>query len=545
LFLLLGALLGGCTSAVRDAGTTEAIYSAHELPTTSSDGAPPSAVSDALLPPIQFQLPGPDGRAQGTQRFDIKVRNVNARDFFLGLVEDTPYSMAVDPQIAGSISLDLKNVSVAEVMDVVRTVHGYDYQMRGQIIQVFPNTLHTRIFEVDYLSVKRSGTSLTTSRTGQTSSNSSSGGTSNQQRDSQQSSSITTQSDVDFWTELKETLVSLVGQGEGRNISVHPHTGMVMVQAMPNELRVVEQYLRSSQLTLKRQVILEARILEVALSDRFQSGINWAALGESSSGNSSVLGAQIGGNSIFQQGTASTAGGVGVLDPSMALGEVGRAFGGMFSLAINTADFTAFIELLKTQGDVQVLSSPRVSTVNNQKAVIKVGSDEYYVTGIDTDMNNVGGTGSTNVSVNLESFFSGVALDVTPQISEAGDIVLHIHPAVSDVNEQTKTITTTMGTLSLPLAVSNIRESDTVIRAATGQVVVIGGLMQNTTQDQHSSVPILGDIPLLGQLFRHTRQVTRKSELVILLKPTVVDEYGQVWQDELSRSSNSIRRMGM
>lgn len=544
LFLLLGALLGGCTSAVRDAGTAEAIHSAHELPTASRDGAPPSVVSDALLPPIQFQLPGLDSRVQGSQRFDIKVRNVNARDFFLGLVEDTPYSMAIDPQLAGSISLDLKNVSVAEVMDVVRTVHGYDYQMRGQIIQVFPNTLHTRIFEVDYLSVKRSGTSLTTSRTGQTSGNSGTGG-STQQRDSQQSSSITTQSDVDFWSELKETLVSLVGQSEGRNVAVHPHTGMVMVRAMPGELRVVEQYLRSSQLTLKRQVILEARIIEVALSDRFQSGINWAALGESSSGNRSVLGAQIGGNSIFQQGTASTAGGTGVLDPSMALGEVGRAFGGMFSLAINTADFTAFIELLKTQGDVQVLSSPRVSTVNNQKAVIKVGSDEFYVTGIDTDMSNIAGTGSTNVSVNLESFFSGVALDVTPQISEAGDIVLHIHPAVSDVNEQTKTITTTMGTLSLPLAVSNIRESDTVIRAANGQVVVIGGLMQNTTQDQQSSVPILGSIPLLGQLFRHTKQVTRKSELVILLKPTVVDEYGQVWQDELSRSSNSIRRMGM
>ena len=550
---LLGAgLLAGCAGTVRDPGTGLAIDAAYELPAERSmaPGNPPSAVSDALLPPIQLQLPGVDSRIKTEQRFDIKVRNIEARDFFLSLVEDTPYSMAIDPQINGRLSLDLKNVTIAEVMDVVRTVHGYDYQIAGQVIKVFPNTIHTRLFEVDYLAVKRSGMSLTTSRssqiTGSSGSGSSNTGSTGQSRDNQHSSSITTQSDVDFWTELRSTLQDLVGQGEGRNVAVQPHTGMVVVRALPSEMRVVEQYLRQSQLTLKRQVILEARILEVALDDRFQTGINWAALNQS--GSRSILGSQVGGGSILNGGVASTSGNAGILDPSGPVNIIGSAtsaFGGMFSLAVNTADFSAFIELLKTQGDVQVLSSPRVSTVNNQKAVIKVGSDEFYVTGIDTDINNVGGTGSTNVSVNLEAFFSGVALDVTPQISEQGDIVLHIHPSVSDVTEQTKTVITTMGTLTLPLAASNVRESDTVIRAANGQVVVIGGLMQNITQDENSSVPLLGDIPLLGHLFRHTKQVTRKSELVILLKPTVVDEYGQVWQDELGRSSNTIRSMGM
>ncbi|MCK5640440.1 MAG: pilus (MSHA type) biogenesis protein MshL, partial [Gammaproteobacteria bacterium] len=200
-----------------------------------------------------------------------------------------------------------------------------------------------------------------------------------------------------------------------------------------------------------------------------------------------------------------------------------------------------FIDLLKTQGDVQVLSSPRVSTVNNQKAVIKVGFDEFFVTGIETDVS--GTTGNTNVSAELTPFFSGVALDVTPQISEDGQIVLHVHPSVSEVNEQVKNITTTVGNLSLPLAASTIRESDSIIRAANGQVVVIGGLMQNSTRDEQSSVPILGSIPVLGALFRHKKKIKYKSELVILLKPVIVDESGQQWSDELKRSSSVFKNM--
>lgn len=317
---------------------------------------------------------------------------------------------------------------------------------------------------------------------------------------------------------------------------------MVMVRAEPSEMRIIEEYLEASQSILHRQVILEARILEVTLSDGFQTGINWAALQTSNGDTLNVN--QVGGGSAFSgTGYASTQGNSGLLNPagpSPIIGSFTEAFGGVFSAAINTSDFTAFIELLKTQGDVQVLSSPRVSTVNNQKAVIKVGNDEFFVTNIETQDNTTTAGGTTQVSVELDPFFSGVALDVIPQISEQGDIVLHVHPAVSEVREQTKTVSTTMGTLSMPLAASNIRESDTVIRAANGQVVVIGGLMQNTTEDEQAGIPILGDIPLLGGLFRHTKKAMRKSELVILLKPTVIDADGRVWRQQLQRSSRTI-----
>jgi MSHA biogenesis protein MshL len=506
--------------------------------------APPSEVSEALLPPVQVQLPGIKPGAQIEQRFDVKVRHARARDFFLSLVDNTPYNMIVHHDVSGYISLDLKNVTVPEVLDVVRSVNGYDYKIKGANIQVFPNTMHTRIYQVNYLAMQRTGQSVITSKTGQITM-SDSAGNGNQSNgngtSSSNSSSISTKTDADFWKELKSSLETLIGTDNGRRVIVNQQTGIVMVRAMPSELSVVEEYLDNSQAIAQRQVILEARILEVILADGFQSGINWASLQDDS------ITALTGGGSIFNgSGYSSLSGSNGLLNinnAGTAINNSADAFGGVFSFALSTPDFSAFIELLKNQGDVQVLSSPRVSTVNNQKAVIKVGSDEFYVTSLDTDTTTTAGTGTTNLSVELDPFFSGVALDVTPQISADGNIVLHIHPAVSEVSEQTKTVATTLGTLTLPLAASNIRESDTIIRAANGQVVVIGGLMQNASQDETSSVPLLGDIPLLGALFRHTKKSTRKSELVILLKPTVVDQNGNVWQHERARSSGALRGM--
>ncbi len=547
------ATLGGCSGfMMRDSNIGNEMQDAFEVKPDSvgTTTAPPAEVSAALLPQVQVQLPGIDTNADIEQRFDVKVRRVNARDFFLSLVENTPYNMVVHPNVKGYITLDLKNVSVPEVLNVVRSVNGFDYKISGHNVQVYPNTIHTRIFMVDYLAMKRAGKSLITSKTGQISTSGgggSSGGDSGSSSSGggENSSVINTTTDADFWAELKSSLETIVGSEKGNKVAINPQTGMVMVRAMPDEMRVVEEFLQSTQSVATRQVILEARILEVLLSDGFQSGINWAGL--ATSNTDTLLVGQTGGGTIFGgSGVSGIYGNTGDLNPSdygAVNGTNTSAFGGVFSLALSTTDFNAFIELLKTQGDVQVLSSPRVSTVNNQKAVIKVGSDEFYVTNIESNTNTTTTTSGPTVSVELEPFFSGVALDVTPQISSQGDIVLHVHPSVSEVSEQTKTVVTSDATLTMPLAASNIRESDTVIRAANGQVVVIGGLMQNTTKDSVASVPILGDIPLLGALFRHTKKVTQKSELVILLKPTVVDAKGEVWQQELKRSSGSIRDM--
>ena len=515
---------------------------------TAEQSASEDEVASALLPDINLSAPGA-GSIDVEPRFDIKVNRSNVRQFFMGLVEDSSYNMILHPKVKGRITLDLKNVNVAEVMEVVRDVYGYDFERTMTGYSVFPNSMRTRIFSINYLNVNRSGGSKMSVNSGQVtesargSSYGSSTGTSNNSNTTGKSSSgsnIRTESKSDFWSELKESLVALIGNKKGRNVVVSPQSGMVVVRAMPHELRAIEKYINKTQSFVQRQVIIKAKILEVELNDRFQTGINWAAL--SASGSNRTLAGQIGGGSIFGgSGVTGIAGNTGTLDPSalsQVTGTATSAFGGMFSLALNAgSNFSAFIELLKTQGDVQVLSSPQVSTVNNQKAVIKVGKDEFFITDVRSNTSTSTAVSSTQSNVQLTPFFSGVALDVIPQISESGDIILHVHPTVSTVTEKTKNISTSSSiTLSVPLAVSSIRESDSIVRAKSGQVVIIGGLMQNSVSQNVSKVPLLGDIPLIGGLFRHTQEITKKSELVILLKPIVINS-----DQQMSRQVNQMK----
>ena len=396
-----------------------------------SAGAPPAVVSDALVPPLRLE-PAPKSAAQ---RFDVSVTEMPAREFLLGLVADTDINLALDPGLSGTITLTLKNVTITEVLAALRDVYGYAYEKTGYGWHVHNAGLQSRIFAVDYPMVRRSGQSQTRVSSGQVSERVT-GNDSNEIRTESEDVSgsiISTASQSDFWVELEAGLWAILGRNEGRSVVSSPNSGIVVVRAMPAELREVERFLGRAQASLGRQVILEAKILEVTLDDGFQSGINWALLREN--GANSGIFAQTGGGTSLLDGLSEIAGNVGDLDPSpgprLPSGTDTSAFGGVFSTALDLEDFTAFIELLETQGSVRTLSSPRVATVNNQKAVIKVGSDEFFVTDISTTT-VTSTTTTTTPDITLTPFFSGIALDVTPQISEAR----RDHPAHPPLDQQ-------------------------------------------------------------------------------------------------------------
>ena len=519
----------------------------------------PEEVSRALLPPLPSTFPAP-----AEHRFDVDVHDLDARSFFMGLLRDTSENIVLHPEVAGTLSLALRNVTVAEVLEAVRDVYGFDIRRVGSGWQVFPATMQSRTFVVNYLNFNREGSSETRVSSGQLDNESSRGeSTTESSRSAAPSSRIQTSSRSDFWTELEASLRLIVGldapmyagesgtengtdairRGEQRRaVIVNPHTGLVMVRAMPAELRDVERFLEHTQSTVTRQVVLEAKILEIELADGFQSGVNWTALAHGSDGG--LLTGQGAGVTPFREsGSAST-----IVDlvreterfnpfsPESGLDRT--AFGGMFSAALQLRDFGAFIELLQTQGDVQVLSSPRIATVNNQKAVIKVGSDEFFVTRV-SSTTTTGTTTTTSPEVELTPFFSGIALDVTPQVSPDGDVILHVKPSVSEVIDQTKQLTVFGQQQTLPLAFSSMREADSVVRAANGQIVVIGGLMQDFQRDRNAAVPVLGDLPIVGNLFQHRQRSRRKTELVILLRPVVIDEARQ-WNDVLRPAAERL-----
>ncbi|GAB4512071.1 MAG: pilus (MSHA type) biogenesis protein MshL [Sulfuricaulis sp.] len=503
----------------------------------------PKDVSSALLPPIEITLPQ-GGTVPLEPRFDLTVNNAPARQVFMGLVEGTPYSMILHPDVSGTISLNLKEATVPEALSVVRQVYGYEYRREGNRFFILGSDMQTRMFPVNYLNLSRKGMSDTRVSASGLSTTGSTAGTTGSTATSGQGSSgvqIQTQTQADFWKDLTTALVAIVGAEGGRKVIVNPQSGVVVVRAMPDELRMVEEYLGVTQTSMNRQVILEAKIVEVQLKDGFQSGINWAGIANKN-GRTYTLGQVGGGSSLGSTGLSSISGNTGNLNPttgtfSAISGTNSSAFGGVFSLAVQSNNFAAFFELLKTQGDLNVLSSPRVSTMNNQKAVIKVGTDSYFVTKQDTTA-STSATGNPTVSTELSPFFSGIALDVTPQIDEAGNINLHIHPSVSEVSEKQITVASSQ---TISTALSSVQESDNIVRATSGQIIVIGGLMKEASTDDNASVPILGDIPLIGNLFKHKKVTRIKRELVILLKPTVIN-VGQDWNDAAGESQDRIRK---
>lgn len=549
---LLAALLAGCQSNPYswDASVEKKIDESMARDAKAAKGTVPADVSQELLPP--FDAGQPAGRAVSLEpRFDLSVNNAPARQVFMGLVEGTPYSMVVNNDVAGNVTLNLKNATVPEAMLVLRSVYGYEFRRDGNNYMVLGRGMQSRIFPVNYLNFERRGLSQTRVSSGelsQSAGSTTSGGSStgaNQpvikpSTPAGASVRVETDSKADFWKDLRESLMAIIGTANGRMVVVNPQAGIVVVRAMPDELNMVESFLGTTHATVNRQVILEAKVLEVELKDGYQTGINWAALGANSTFG------MVGGGTIFGgNGVSEIAGNAGNLNPgayTAISGTNASAFGGVFSAAIKTADFAAFLELLKTQGNVHVLSSPRVSTVNNQKAVIKVGGDEFFVTGATGGTAATTTTSGTAPTVILTPFFTGISLDVTPQIDVDSNIILHIHPTVSEVTQRDKTFKIADQDFSLPLASSSIQESDNIVRAANGQIIVIGGLMKEGSTDQDASIPFFGDIPILGNAFKHKRVTRIKRELVIMLKPTVVDT-SQVWESSIQDSQGRIQKL--
>jgi len=497
--------------------------------------------------------------ADAEPRFNIAVVNAPAKSFFLALVRNTPYNMVVQSDVSGEISLDLKQVTVPEVLDMTRELYGYDYRKLAAGYLVLPAALQTRMFYVNYVDLERTGSSRTRVTSGQSASNSggqngqnggansggqngnyspadtqggqtptgSSGNGNRAAGGSQTGSVIDTRYKVNFWQELERSLQELLPKDAVHSVVVNAQSGVIAVRAMPNELNDVGKFLAKIQSTAGRQVILEAKIIEVDLNDDYQAGVNWSAL--LSNGSQQYLIGQQSPSTFDANLLAPTGPTVTVAPGNPIPGLVSNTLGGAFTLGAQARDFAAYVNLLQVQGNTRVLSSPRVSTLNNQKAVIKSGSDQFFVTNVTS--NTVTSTAaSTSNSIELTSFFSGVALDVTPQIDDDGSVILHIHPTVSAVTSHNLSVTYGGQTDTLPLALSQIRESDSVIKARSGQVVVIGGLMTTHDSKVNYQTPGLGSIPLLGNLFKSKQTMRSKTELVILLKPIVVGDDNEAWK---------------
>ena len=507
------------------------------------------------------------------------------------------------------MTVNLKDVTVFETLDAIRELYGYEYTVDGSRIYVQPPELKTSLYQVNYILGQRRGvsdlqviggasagsssgsSSGTGGSTGGSSATSGSGSTGGSYS-SIQASALSTVSKSDVWGEMEDAIrtvlgcqiaksqsktggtstsssggstradVSFVGEiqageqlhgvdgcSDGRAMTVNQTSGTVLVRGMPKELRLIENLLRSMQINIERQVIIEAKIIDVELNSDSQQGINWAGF------NQGWHRASVGANTSSIDGTKGAAAGsvnagtsLGALLGTQVLGAASpNAFSSGLGVALQFTNFSALINYLQTQGQVHVLSSPRIATLNNQKAVLKVGSEESFVTNASGGQITAGTGGSpatvSNPTITYQPFFSGISLDVTPQIDDADRITLHVHSMVNSIAVKDKlAIISASGDRSLPFAVNSMSETDSVVKTKDGQVVVIGGLMTESGTDNRSKVPMLGDIPGAGAFFSNGGQKTVKRELVILLKPTVV-KGDNTWTNDITATQGRMQRM--
>ncbi len=369
---------------------------------------------------------------------------------------------------------------------------------------------------------------------------------------------IQTSTSTDFWSDLETAISNLIGvesqsnnsnssaglsgglfggisnagarnqanlTDDGKSVLVQPLTGIVIVTAYPHELERVEQFIEAAQESLRREVIIQVQFLEVILNKGFQYALDFNTFGRQAND-------PVSGSGSFD-GTAD-----GLLGSNNEqAGEFISADGGIegiansFQFSTNFTDFDSVFRILQTRGTTQVLSSPQLRVLNNQKAVFQDGDQEFFQTQADTTTVAAGDNTTTSANNNLQQFFSGISMDITPQISANGEITLHVHPVISAVDEQSKSIAGQI----VPLARTSTRELDSVIKAQNGRIVVLGGLAFERSVNDTAGIPGVSRIPVVGDALEQRQTQTVKSEFIILLKPIIADAEGD---REVLRQSN-------
>jgi len=515
---LLVTFLGGCSLHNPDKGTNSLKMShllVHAVKNNTNYRIHRSLlispkIVNALMPEISVKVPSHESTAH---HFDLHVNDATAQSFFISLAKDTHYTIMVSPKVKGKITLDMKQVTIDQVMQAVESIYGYHCEPTSYGYNIYPPHLETQVFHISYLNINRSGKSETAISSGQITSNMGPASSDKAEGNSgygktARASVVRTEITTNFWGELKDTLSTIVGIGKPvsnasgvkvpndvRSVIINPQAGLVLVKAYPTQLKQAALYLKQVQSIMNRQVIIEAKILEVTLNAGYQSGIDWKVLG------------------VRQDGTT-------------LLNQALQSFSNIFTINLSAgSSFNTLINLMQSQGRINVISSPRISTINNQKAVIKVGVDRFYVTDVSTTTDSTSGNSQiVGEDVTLTPFFSGVALDVTPEIDRDNEITLHLHPLISTVTENNLTFTLNNSNNSLPSAQSSVRESDSIVRVKNNQIVVIGGLMLNRSDTKKGTLPVVSRVPGIGWFFKNHEKTATRSEIVILLRPILVNK---------------------
>ncbi|GAB6043739.1 type II and III secretion system protein [Endothiovibrio diazotrophicus] len=495
--LVMALAAGGC------AGTGARPVPAS--PPAVAQAAPPPArlappASEPSPAPLPDPLPPPADGAAPLARYSVAVEGVAVRELLFALARDAHLNLDLHPAVEGTVTLTAEEQTLPRILDRIARQLDLRYRLDGEDLVLEPDTPFVRHYRVDHLNMSRSAegsvgvaTRIATTGSGTPSARGASGG------DNNSTTALTDRSDNRFWERLGEGLRALVG--EGGEIYLHPEGGVVTVRASAARQREVAALLDALDAGVGRQVLIEATVVEVELSDDYQAGVDWQRLGGDS-------GASLG------------------LEQSLTAGRLGAA--PLFSAALDLGralDLTATLRLLERFGRLRVLSRPRLTVMNNQTALLKVVDNRvYFTTEVEEEANDQGITVRRSYRTTVHTVPVGLVMSVTPQIGEDRTVTLNIRPTLSRILRFVPDPSPPLAEAGVTSLVPEVqvRELELVLKVASGRVAVLGGLMRESLERGRDGVPGLHSLPLIGDLFAYRADHRSKSELVILLRPLVV-----------------------
>ncbi len=537
---------------------------------------PKPVKTSPVLPP-----PKPIKKAQ---TYSVVVNEVPVKEILFALARESNINVDIDPSIQGRATLNAVDQTLPAILERLSRQVDLTYRMEGNVLVVSPDQPVLRTYKIDYVNMNRDtegfiGSATEIANTGRAASttgtsSSSSGNVNNSSR-----TSVISNTENHLWESLvqnikdllaetdKEIIVSRYGTvaesnavqenadsgaantqqdkqqqlDEQRtefktllaaNVIANPETGVISVRATNRQHQKVQEFIDEVMGSAKKQVLVEATIVEVTLNDGYQAGIDWSRLGNSPTSSgftfsqelkpSNTLNPEF--NNNFTPGNINT----------RAKSDNGGIVVGYFNPLSSLGNIAASINLLKQFGDTKVLSSPKLMVLNNQTAVLKVVDNLVYFT-VEAQQSTVGGTVGgvlSTITTTPNTVAVGVVMSVTPQIDSSGDVNINVRPTVSSVidfrNDPNPNLTTPS-----QIPVIRVREMESILRIRSGNTAVLGGLMQDEIQRNTQAVPGLSDLPGVGNVFKGRNDSNSKTELVVFLRPTVISN-ASLESDELS-----------
>ncbi len=493
-------------------------------PPVISDGHITSEQSDKINIPLPVTtvpvLPRP-GKREKLETYTVVVNQVPIRELLFSMARDADLNLDIGDDISGKITMNAIDQTLPKILERIESQAAITYFVEGDTLKVTADKPYLNTYNIDYLNIQRSsgGTVSVSTEIGATSTGVKDGGSSGGGGDNKAHSAIENESINEFWTTITLNIGGLLGEElkpgsgsrviTGNNIIVNRESGVIAVRATSKQHKIIQKFIDQVVGNVQRQVLIEATIAEVRLSDLYQAGIDWSIVSETATvggqtvvtkgGVQDVIGGNLGSSPFFQLATAGS---------------------------INGNPLNITLKALETFGDVKVLSSPKVMALNNQTAILKVVDNEVY---FNIDVNVTPSTPTTNSLTTIDTTVNtvpvGFVMAVTPYIDDENVVTLNVRPTISRIIrfvDDPNPLLADAGVVS-QIPVIQVREIETMLKINDRETAVIGGLMQDEINKDNRGVPILSSIPLLGALFSYTSEEYIKSELVIFIRPVVME----------------------